>query len=264
VIAAEVELHLRSLNGGWVNWTDTTDAFLAGDPEIEPTGIAVGWMGSRAALEEGLRLGCNLFITHEPIFYNGQYDDEGMLRSPAAQAKREWLSRSGLTVLRCHDLWDQLPGIGIPDSWARLLGFDRPIVGEGYCRVFDVRGRTAGAIAEQVASATRFLGQDAVELLGSPDTPVSRLALGTGAITPVTHFLETYHADIALCSDDGFTYWREGSMAADLGIPIIVVNHAVSEIEGMRHLAEHLRERFPALPIHFIPQTCMYRLVFSP
>jgi hypothetical protein len=40
----DVYLYLRSLDGGWVDWNDTVDRFIAGDPDGEVAGIAVGWM----------------------------------------------------------------------------------------------------------------------------------------------------------------------------------------------------------------------------
>jgi putative NIF3 family GTP cyclohydrolase 1 type 2 len=261
VYARQIRDYLRSLDAGWVDWDNTTDVFLAGDPDREVTGIAVAWMGYRWALERAVSLDCNLFITHEPIYYSGRDDDPRMRSFAAGRAKEEWLRQSGLTVLRCHDLWDQLPEIGIPDSWGRLLGFEQPVAGEGYYRVYDVSGRDALSIARQVAAAVEPLGQEAVELTGPEDAAVSRLAIGTGAITPFTRFLELYDADIAICTDDSFTYWREGALAADSQIPVVVVNHAVSEIFGMQLLAEHLCERFPHVPVRYIPQRCMFRLV---
>jgi len=261
--AQSVYDHLRSLDGGWVNWETTTDRFVAGSPETEVTGIAVGWMSYTWALERALELSCNLFITHEPTFFSARDDEERIFRFPGVRTKRRWIEGSGLTILRCHDLWDQLPDIGIPDSWAQLLGFTDPIAGEGFYRVYDVRGQTARSIALQVARRTKELGQDAVELIGPSDLAVSRLAIGTGAITPLPHFLETYAADVAICTDDGFTYWHGGALAIDLGVPVIVVNHAVSEIHGMKRLADSLAKQFPAVPVHFIPQRCMFELVWG-
>jgi hypothetical protein len=184
-----------------------------------------------------------------------------MLRFAAVREKRRWIEDAHLAVYRCHDLWDQMPEIGIPDSWARLLELGRPVAGDGFFRVFDMEGEKAGAIARRVAGAVRPLGQEAVELLGDAERPVSRLALGTGAITPFTRFVEAYGAGMALCSDDGFTYWREGGTALDLDIPVAVVNHAVSELPGMESLARHLQKRFPEIAMRYLPQRCMFTLV---
>ena len=68
-------------------------------------------------------------------------------------------------------------------------------------------------------------------------------------------------ADIAVCSDDGFNFWRDGSMAIDMQYPVIIVNHACSEEIGMQRLAEHLSEEFPQVAVHHIAQTCMFRTI---
>lgn len=262
--AQDIYDHLRSLDGGWVDWQTTTDRFVTGDPAAEVTSIAVGWMSYTWALQRALDLDCNLFITHEPTYFSARDDEERIFRFPGVQAKRRWIEESRLVILRCHDMWDQLPGRGIPDAWARWLGFDQPLVSDAYYRLYDVRGQTARMVARQVARRIKELGQPAVELVGPADAPVSRLALGTGAITHFPTFLDTYDADLALCSDDGFTYWHGGALAIDLGVPVIVVNHAVSELPGMRLLAAHLAEHFPTIPVHLIPQRCMFELVSAP
>lgn len=264
--AKDVQTHLRSLNGGWVNLEKTVDTFKSGDPESEVRGIAVSWMSTTEALSAALARQCNLFITHEPTYYD-HYDDLGgwVFGFQGAREKRAFIEASGITILRCHDLWDQMPGIGIPDAWGKALGLGQPVGGEGYYRVFDVRGRTAGDLARQVASRTQPFDQEAVQLIGDPATPVHSVAIGTGAITPLFGYLhdfgEAYGLDAAICTDDGFTYWREGAYALDTGLPVIIVNHATAEEPGMMQLAEHLRAQFPDVPVHFLARGCIFRLV---
>jgi hypothetical protein len=50
-----------------------------------------------------------------------------------------------------------------------------------------------------------------------------------------------YRADMAICTDDGCVYWRDGVYAIDAGFPVALVNHPVSE-ECM--LTDHLRRRY--------------------
>ena len=259
--ARDLQSYFQSLNGGWVNLQKTVDTFKAGDPETEATGIAVGWMSYTWALRKALELGCNVFVTHEPTYYNHEDDIASVSGMPGVREKQQFIQDNGLVVLRCHDLWDQLPGIGIPDSWAEWLGLGTPLVTDGYYRVYDVAGKTALDVARQVAARVQAFGQTSVELAGPADKPVSRLAIGTGAITPFFHFVRQYGADLALCTDDGIWYWHDGGYATDMGIPLIVVNHAVAEEAGLRNMAEHLRQHFPGVPVHHIPQRCMYTLV---
>ena len=253
--------YLKSMDGGWVDWNNTVDSFKSGEPDCEVTGIAVGWMCYTWALKQALMMGCNLFIAHEPLYYNHRDNDESMFSFDNIKAKRKLIEDSNLTVLRCHDLWDQVKEIGIPDSWAQLLGFKHPVAGAGYYRVYDVSGHTGLSLAKYVANHVRLLGQEGVQLVGPPDADVTRVAIGTGAITPFTYFLSEYKVDAAICTDDGFIYWRDGALSIDTGIPVIVVNHIVSETYGVKLLANMLAGQFKDIPVHYIPQHCMFKFV---
>jgi len=259
--AGEVHGYLKSLDGGWVDWEKTVDTFKSGAPEAEVKGIAVAWMPYNHALEKALELGCNLFVTHEPTYFNHRDNDPDIFRFPAVTAKRKFIEEKGLVIIRCHDVWDQYPEIGIPTGWGNLLELGKPIDGAGYYYVYDGKGRTSGAMARQIASHTAPLGQPGVQLIGPEDTPVNRIVLGTGAITPMFHFIEELGADMAICVDDSFVYWRDGAYAIDAGFPVAVVNHPVSEEHAMKLLAGHLSKKYPEIPVHHIPERCMYKLV---
>lgn len=259
--AIELYQLLRDMESGWVDWGNTVDTFKAGDPQTEISAIAVGWMGYTWALEKAAALGCNVFVTHEPTYYNHWDTDEDVFRFDKVRAKRQMIEDKGLVVMRCHDVWDQVEDIGIPDSWAQMIGLKKRVAGDGYYRVYDVTGHTARSMAEQVARNTRSLGQSAVQLVGPAEQAVTRVAIGTGAITPFAHLMETYGVDLAICSDDGFTYWRDGAMAIDMGLPVIIVNHPVSEIHGIKQLHTHLDQTLADMDVHWIEQACMYELI---
>ncbi|WP_101295801.1 Nif3-like dinuclear metal center hexameric protein [Halegenticoccus soli] len=277
--ASEIRTYLRSLDDGWVDWDDTVDTFKTGDPHADVEGIAVGWMSYMWALERAVELGCNVFIIHEGTYYDHDEEPIPGNHPPSVveliDAKQRFIEEHGLVILRCHDLWDQYPEIGVPDAWGRHLGFEPddevPVetmstppaaFGRGdYYRVYDVGERTAREAASQIAGAVRNVGQDAVELLGEATTPVSRIAVGTGAITPFRHLFDAYDPDMVVCSDDGFTYWRDGHVAVDAGVPVVVVNHATSEVKSVELLAEHLDGAFPDVPVYHVEQGCMFELV---
>ncbi|MEJ2600179.1 MAG: Nif3-like dinuclear metal center hexameric protein [Anaerolineales bacterium] len=228
----EIQKYLQSLNRGWVDETDTVDTWKSGDPLVEVRGIAVAWMGYSHALEKAAELGCNLFIVHEPVYYHHRDDDPDILAWPECKARQMTIEKLGLSILRCHDLWDQFPGLGIPDAWGQKLGLGQPLAGEGY-----------------------------LQLIGPPERQVQRIVLGTGAATPYREMLIQYEADLVICCDDGFKYWRDGAHAIDNGHSVLIFHHPVTEEYGMQLLAEHLAERFPTIPVHFIPEKCMYQLV---
>ena len=251
--ASDVQAFLRS-EGEWVDWAGghTCDGFKYGEPEREVRGIAVAWMATMANLQQAADLGCTLFVTHEPTFYAHMDDDPAMLATPEADRKRALLDAAGITVVRCHDLWDRYPQLGIVDSWAAWLGLERPpLAHDGYHAVFGIGARTAGDVGRQVLERTRPLGQETVDLVGDPEQIVHRLGIGCGAITDVRHMVEL-GADGCLVTDDGFCYWARGSWLLDRGTPALVVNHAVAEEPGMRNLAQHLQQRFPQVKTKYL------------
>jgi len=262
IAARQIHEHLRAI-GPWVDWDGSTcDGFKYGDPDREVTGIAVGWQSLQSALEEAHRKGCNLFVTHEPTFYSHMDDDEVLKTSPPAEKKRRFLDRTGMIVYRCHDLWDVYPRQGILDAWADFLGLSEPAVKSRYCSIHPVPTTTAWELALRIACRVKPLGQQSVQFIGTKWRMVSRLAIGTGAITPVREMIEM-GADVVLATDDGTSMWRDGSYAADLGVPIILVNHTTAEIPGVRQLAAYLAEQFAPMPVEFVGPTCGYQIYAS-
>ncbi len=66
------------------------------------------------------------------------------------------------------------------------------------------------------------------------------------------------YPDALLVTDDGMSFWRDGSWALDRDLPLLVVNHATAEEWGMQSLAEYLKARFPGIPVRHFPQGCQY------
>jgi len=259
--AGELNSYLNSLGTAWVDLSKTVDTFKSGGPEVEVKGIAVGWMSYTGSLKRALELDCNVFITHEPTYYNHRDNDEKIFRFEQVVKKREFIEHSKITIIRCHDVWDQYPDIGIPMAWGKFLGLGEPIDGKGYFYAYDGRGQTAVEIAQKISTRIKVLGQQGVQLIGPDKKPIRRIVLGTGAITPMFRLIEELNADLAICSDDGFVYWRDGAFAIDNDLPVVLVNHPVSEEHGMKLLADHLSKVFPQIRVYHIPQRCMYKII---
>jgi putative NIF3 family GTP cyclohydrolase 1 type 2 len=242
--------HFRRL-GTWVDWDTTADRLLHGDPEVEAVGIAVAWIPTNAVLKQAAFEGFNVFITHEPAFYpgfEGSASTESLIRE-----KRSLLDQTGMTLIRCHDTWDRMPGVGIVDAWSSFLGFDcepRPV--QSYYRTCLTGGLTAEEVGAQVLKRVRVLGQESVLCLGDRTRRIHRMVVGTGAITHLPSMLEL-GADLLLATDDGVNHWTGGMFAVDLQLPLLIVNHATSELPGMQAMAGHLRTAFPGVLVKYFP-----------
>ena len=250
--------------GTWVNWDKTCDKFLHGDPGTEVKGIATTWMATKKVVEQAAAKDLDLIISHEPLFFGSgpPHGLGGTLAGDKIMAqKRALLDQSGITVMRCHDVWDRIPGFGIPDAWAEFLGFPtepRPL--ESFNKVCLTGTMTLEEVGRRVLEKVKQLGQDWVLLFGDRKKAIKRMAVGTGAITRLPEMLEL-DIDLALLTDDGMNTWMGGYFSADSGFPLLIVNHATSEKPGMRKMAGYLKGIFPDLPVEYIDVEFPWRLV---
>jgi len=246
--------------GTWVNWQNTTDHYLAGDPETEVKGVAVAWQARTAVLREAAELGCNLFVTHEQHEYpEGQVTLKGEVQEYARE-KQKLIEENRLVIIRCHDTWDRMPKIGIVDAWGDHLGLGEPVARGDVENVYASPAGTLQELAKYVLAKTKELGQDSVEMLGDPKVKVTKVAVGCGAGTNYGKMVEM-GADAIIGTDDGMRYWADGSWALDRGTPLVLVNHCVSEEPGMKKLAAYIREEFPGVKVVHIQQGSMYKTV---
>lgn len=243
----------------WVNWDKTVDAFMAGNPEARVHGIATTWLATNARLCDAAQKGLNFVIAHEGAFYPTYAASELGRRHHAE--KRALIEGLGLTLMRCHDTWDRMPGVGIPDAWAAWLGFpSEPRPAESFYKVCLVEGRTLDQLACEVLAKVRPLGQERIEVMGDPERPVRRMAVGTGAITRLDK-MAALGADVILATDDGIHTTDSGLWSWDLGIPVLVVGHATAELPGMQAMVGYLREQFPGVPVEYLPGEFPRRII---
>ncbi|MFC1714738.1 Nif3-like dinuclear metal center hexameric protein [Candidatus Poribacteria bacterium] len=253
----EIHEYFKS-KGDWVNWEKTCDRILWGDGETEVTGIAVCWTSNIHQLREAQENGCNLYICHEPLYH---YSERGDVFHQKEVEKKQFLEEAGVVVYRCHDLWDVMPEIGIVDSWSKFLGFtEEPVASIKFYNAHQLpAGTTLEKLTRQIAHKVEELGQDVVNYIGDPDGEVTRIAVGTGAITNFRAMF-SLEPDVMILTDDGTRLWESAVWSEDTGVPLILVNHATAEEPGMRNLAAYVEESFSA-PVHFIQQGCLYRSV---
>jgi hypothetical protein len=264
LLAGQVEDYLHSLGGQWSYPEDTVDTFKSGGRDTVVTGIAVAWLPFTWAIQRAAQLGCTLFVTHEPTFYDHHDSRAELFELEITRQRKKLLDDLGMAVLRCHDLWDRHPRDGITTAWGDFLGLSRLIDGGEYARVYEIEPVSAREYASHVAALVSGLGQPGVNLVGDGDREVRTICVGTGAISPYLDLVAQYDPDLIVCSDDGMDYWRDGAFAVDGGPPIVVVHHGVTEEPGVARLAAQLSTGFPGTTVHHISLRAMYEFVPPP
>ncbi len=274
VTVQKVHDYLRRMGAKWIplDSKQTVDTVKSGSPEMKVKGIATAWMGYLDTLKKAHEDGCNLLIVHEPIYYNHLDNDPTGFALKSARRKKEFLEKTGLAVVRCHDVWDRVAGIGICDSWARFLGLEKelhrssnpdPTLARLYHVAYEVEPIRAGDFAASVAARVASHGHDNVMFIGPKDKIVRSVAVGTGACTRFNRMVTELNVDLTVCSDDGFTFWRDGALAIDMDYPVVIASHSSSEEIGMLRMAERLAEVFPQVPVKHIAEKCMFRQIGS-
>ena len=198
-------------------------------------------------------LGCDLFITHEPTFWEHRAAEQRLRVVEPGLTKQRFLDETGMVVLRVHDIWDNWPEVGIRDSWAKGLGLTA-FLGEDETRwhaLYAIEETTLREFAQYVALKVQVLGQDSVQVIGDPDMRVSRPALGVGCGGPDTDMIDR-GADVLIVCFDGASYWQARQRFSELGVGVITVEHGTSEMWGLENLARYLSETFPSLTVHYL------------
>ena len=90
---------------------------------------------------------------------------------------------------------------------------------------------------------------------------VSTIATGTGVSTnPV--WMHELGADVPVTANDYYVRVRMGTHGEKFDIPMIMVDHGVSEEWGIEGLARYLATVFDELEVVHIPYGCAFKVVW--
>lgn len=232
---------------------DTVDTVKIGDPTRPVRKAGVCWYPSIETIKAAHRAGCDLLICHEPTFWEHAAPERSWRDKPPGIAKREFLEQTGMVILRVHDTWDRWPGVGIRDSWARFLGFGKPVHESGddpFRAIYDIKPQKLHDFAREIAGKVKALGEDSVQVMGDPERIVSRPAIGVGCISPDRETVEA-GADVVIVCFDGASYWQSRERLHEMGAAVITLEHGTTELPGMESLCRHLAEKFPQIKFEY-------------
>ena len=269
--AEDVNKYLRSL----IDVEEpSVDKIIIGDPETPVNKIGTAWMPYWKTCKQAVSEGVNVLIVHEPTFY-AHRDLEAKewinIENPGTgqqkylelrDEKARWIRENGLVIIRCHDVWDKIPEIGIPYAFGQALGFsnDDIIRRETFYNVYKTEPSPAIEIARSIASKLDIAGQPGVAFYGDEDYTVRSVGVGTGCICNPMDYMQL-QPDLFIAIDDTVRTWIQTTYAEDTGKPLVVVNHGTSEEFGMKLLNEHLTEELKDYEVIHYKQGCTYKWI---
>ncbi|MEJ5312021.1 MAG: Nif3-like dinuclear metal center hexameric protein [Anaerolineae bacterium] len=254
----------------YINWMKTTldiawketaiDVFLYGDPDVELKNVAVTMMATQAVLEEAVRQGCNLIITHEPVFYSHQHQYQHLLNDAVYKAKEAYLRAHGLCIFHLHDNLHH-PGFDyIAWGMAQKLNWQQYRTDES-CKSFRMSGVNLDHILRDIAT---HLEPTALRYIGDADTAYENVITSWGFMMPENGVkLINRHESCVLITGETHE-WEFVEYAHDahrLGFKkaLVVVGHVPSEESGMEYFSTCLQNKSPSLSISYIKTNDLFK-----
>ena len=248
----------------WIDPDNTCDHILFGNQDREVEKIGIGWVPCVDNLRAAAADGCDVFICHEGLFYGIWAPNTESEETPWGQKRMGILRNSDMACMRLHDTWDNFPEYGIRDSWRFFLGLgeliaERTYFRQGYnvfapgkslalCRtITQTLGEFASFVAEKCSEFACFQG---ATLYGDKDVQISTAATGVGCHIPTLEMLELGAGVLVLTFDRAFQTTIRIPLS-EMGANLIVVEHGVAEMPGMRNMASYLEKTFSGITAQF-------------
>ncbi len=236
-----------------------------GQPDREVGKALVCWMASQYALLEAEHAGVELVIAHESLFF-----PYGVKLKPdeiqpwetwqTNRQRREIIERAEFVVARVHGSADE---ICIFDVFASLLGIDKSLSGEGYCKVYEI---DPIPLKELVAKVKQAVGMDYVRISCSDSDLEKKVrcvglpwgGLGLDSNVSYQQAVMEMGCDVLIAGESDSYGFR---FSAECGVPMIETSHETSEIPGLRRFAAMLGEKHPDVAIDFHDNGTIWRLI---
>ena len=208
---------------------------LYGDPEAPLKGVTVSLDLTQAAVEDAVRFGSNLIVTHHPAIFQPIFSlDTGRpeLAALASAVKRD------IAVYAAHTNVDKAAN-GLSEAVLRLLGADVPEQGESLPKYGCFEKPIS--LKELCSRVADTLGDRRASFVGDPDKPIRKAALITGAGGDGESLDAAIHAGADVFLSGEFKY-HVIRFAKDAGYAIISFGHYESECFFRKLMASVLTE----------------------
>lgn len=240
--------------------TPTVDGLITGNLNQTVQGVAVSFIASYEAIETAAKLGANLFITHEGVFYehHGNRAEDKELNDPVILKKKEQIESYNMSLYRYHDGPHQM----VPDvithgllqalDWGKVEYKHLPYA----CIVTLPQPLSVQQIVHHLKEK---LNLPYVRFTGDSEQECRNIALATGyrGGGNIALPLFTEESIDLLIAGEGPEWetpeYIQDAVSQGRRKSLIMIGHAASEEPGMKAVAQQIHTHFPDLPVHFIP-----------
>lgn len=253
---------IETLKTPAISREQTVDQLLYGNADTEVKQIAVAFLATTKVIEEAKRIGVNLIITHEGIYYS-HFDKREMLKSdPVYLDKHRLIEESGIAIFRNHDHIHLQGTDGITKALIAALGWQNYEVESSFTSsILTINDMT---VKDIIAHVKNQLGISRVRYIGNLDMICRRIGVLVGyrgSGESVIPLVGSKDLDLIIYGEgpewETPEYFRD-AIEQGKNKALIVLGHAESEIPGMEYMASMLQEKYPSIPVHFIKEDTVF------
>lgn len=249
--AEAVELIKKNINRQWND--ETVDTFKAGNPDAALKGIAVCMFADMTTLRQAVKEGCNLIITHEPVFYNHADDTMAYHADPVFIEKMKFIQDNQLIIFRFHDHIHMMRPDGISLGMISSLGLEDYAVDNGQTH-FEIPETTVRKFAGELKER---LEMESIRIIGNPEMQFTKVTFTAGAPGGSLHIRMLSDDDTEVLIAGEASEWETYLYANDAveqgrHKAVIFLGHIKSEEAGMEYCSRWLKGFIENTPVHFI------------
>jgi putative NIF3 family GTP cyclohydrolase 1 type 2 len=232
---------------------NTVDVIKEGDPSTPVRGIATCMFATMDVLKKAVDRGCNLIITHEPLYYNHLDETAQFKNDPVFLEKQIYITNNKLVIWRFHDYIHSIKPDGILSGMIVKLGWEKYTVNNQLDN-FVLPETTLTGLLENLK---RTFPGNAFYVVGNPDMKISKVRLAVGAPGSGEHIrlIEDINVDVVIAGEaqqwETYEYARD-AVQQGRSKAVIFLGHINSEEAGMDFCADWLKTFIKDVPISFI------------
>jgi putative NIF3 family GTP cyclohydrolase 1 type 2 len=255
---------IEALTSPAIEIENTVDRLEFGKQDEIVKGIAVTFLATQEVISEANKLGVNLIISHEGIFFSHRAKLHKLQSNRVFQQKRRTIDENGLAIYRYHDHIHRYLPDAITAGLLQSLGWQAyEVENLPAATICSIPGLTLQEVNLHVKER---LGMQFIRYVGDLSVPCRRVGLlvgyrghGGSAIL----LSEEKNLDLLIYGEG--PEWETPEYTRDAVLQgkqkaLIVLGHAESEMPGMRFLAAKLQEKFPGVPVRFIAQKPVFQI----
>jgi putative NIF3 family GTP cyclohydrolase 1 type 2 len=239
---------------------NTVDVFKEGNPEAKVNGIVSCMFATMDVLKQAVDKGCNLIITHEPIYYNHLDETSQLQNDPVYLEKKIFITDHQLIIWRFHDYIHSMQPDGILSGMASKLGWEKFAINPQLDH-FKLPKTTLKSLIKDLKT---IFPDNAFYYVGNPEMQLTNVFFAAGASGSVLHIqmLENDSVDVVIAGEspqwETYEYARD-AVSQGRNKAVIFLGHIPSEEAGMDFCAQWLKSFIVDIPVYFVESKTSYR-----